>query len=106
MKKVKAKTYIDTLMHDSEFKKEFENEYAKLLVSEEIAKLRKSVHLTQEALAEKIDSTKSAISRYESASYRGYSLSLLGKIAHACDAEVEIKFVKHSGKRRQSKLSH
>ncbi len=90
----KVATYMDTLMKDERFREEFEKEYSKLLVSEKIAKLRKSAHLTQEALAQKIHSTKSAVSRYESAGYSGYSLPLLEKIAHACGAELEIKFVR------------
>lgn len=90
----KVKTYIDALMQDKKFKEEFDKEYSKLLISEKIAKLRKLAHLTQSALATKIRSTKSAVSRYESAGYRGYSISTLEKIAHACDAEVEIKFIK------------
>ena len=94
----KVKTYMDTLMQDKKFKEAFDKEYSKLLISEKIASLRKSAHLTQEALARKVHTTKSHISRYESASYKGYSLSLLEKIAHACGAELEIKFVKHRSK--------
>jgi len=84
---------MDQLMENKSFKAAFEQEYSKLLVSEEIARIRKEAHLTQDALARKIHSTKSAISRYESARYRGYSLSLLEKIACACNAGLEIKFV-------------
>lgn len=43
----KVKTYMDKLMEDKQFKKEFDQEYAKLLISEKIVKLRKSEHLTQ-----------------------------------------------------------
>lgn len=43
----KVKTYMDQLMEDKQFKKAFDKEYAKLLISEKIAKLRKSTHLTQ-----------------------------------------------------------
>ncbi|MGA1825457.1 MAG: helix-turn-helix domain-containing protein [bacterium] len=89
----KIKTYLDKLMENEEFKEKFEKEYSKLAISEKIAKLRKSAHLTQEALAEKVHTTKSAISRYESAGYNGYSLTLLEKIAHACGADVEVKFI-------------
>lgn len=95
MAKRKAKTYMDTLMQDKKFKEDFEKEYSRLLISEKIAKLRKSAHLTQESLAKRIRTTKSAISRYESADYQGYSLALLEKIAHACGAELEIKFKKY-----------
>ncbi|MFH1856257.1 MAG: helix-turn-helix transcriptional regulator [Candidatus Omnitrophota bacterium] len=89
----KVKTYMDKLMQNKNFKKEFEREYSDLLISESIAKLRKSARLTQESLAEKIHTTKSAISRYESADYHGYSIALLKKIANACGADIELKFV-------------
>ena len=87
------KTYLDVLMKDDKFREAFEKEYTKLLISEKIAKLRKEANLTQEVLAEKIHTTKSAISRYESASYSGYSISLLQKIAYACGAKVDVKFI-------------
>ncbi len=90
----KVATYLDKLMEDKSFRSAFEEEYANLLISEEIAKLRKSVHLTQEALAKRVHTTKSAISRYESARYRGYSVSLLEKIARACGADLLVKFRK------------
>lgn len=89
----KTKTYFDVLMKDKKFREAFEKEYLKVLISEKIAKLRKEAKLTQEALARKIHTTKSAISRYESADYSGYTISLLQKIARACNAEVDIKFV-------------
>lgn len=89
----KCKTYLDVLMKDKKFKEAFEREYMKLLISERIAKLRKEAKLTQEALAKKIHTTKSAISRYESAEYSGYTVSLLQKIARACNANVDVRFV-------------
>lgn len=89
----KPKTYFDKLMENDEIRKAFEEEYPKVVISEKIAKLRKEAKLTQEALARKIHTTKSAISRYESADYSGYTISLLQKIARACNAEVDIKFV-------------
>ncbi len=89
----KPKTYFDKLMQNKEIREAFEEEYQKLLISEEIAKLRKEAKLTQAALAKKIHTTKSAISRYESAEYSGYTISLLQKIARACNAEVDIRFV-------------
>ncbi len=96
----KVKTYMEKLLGDKQFKEAFEEEYLKLLISEKIAKLRKSAHLTQEALAKKMDTTKSAISRYESANYSGYSMSLLEKFARACGAVIEIKFVRNKGRKR------
>jgi DNA-binding XRE family transcriptional regulator len=93
MKQNKVKTYADKLLEDKVFKAEFEQEYKNLVISEKIAELRQKAHLTQEELAQKVHTTKSAISRYESNKYQGYSVSLLQKIASACEAELRISFV-------------
>ena len=93
MPEKKNKTYMDELMQDEEFKRLFDEEYQKLLISEKIAKLRKESHLTQKDLAKRIHTTKSAISRYESAGYRGYSITILFKIARACGANLKVSFV-------------
>ena len=93
MGKRKVKTFMDTLIADKEFRGKFEQEYQNLCISEQIAMARKSAHLTQEALAKQIHTTKSAISRYESADYAKYSISLLNRIAHACHADVKVVFI-------------
>jgi len=84
---------MDTLMSGEKFRERFDQEYQNLCISEQIAKARKKAHLTQEALAKQIHTTKSAISRYESADYAKYSLSLLSRIAHACEADLKVIFV-------------
>ena len=90
MEKKKVKTYLDTLMADKEFRERFDQEYQNLSISEQIARARKAAHLTQEALARRVHTTKSAISRYESADYNKYSISLLNRIAHSCDADLKV----------------
>ena len=90
MEKKKVKTYLDTLMADKEFRERFDQEYQNLSISEQIAIARKAAHLTQEALARRVHTTKSAISRYESADYNKYSISLLNRIAHSCDADLKV----------------
>ncbi len=96
----KGKTYADKLLADKKFKKDFDIEYKNLMISEKIAELRHKAHLTQEQLAKKVHTTKSAISRYESNNYAGYSVSLLQKIAVACGADLRIGFViRHDGKK-------
>ncbi|HSV43589.1 MAG TPA: helix-turn-helix transcriptional regulator [Candidatus Bathyarchaeia archaeon] len=89
----KVKTYADKLLQDKNFKEAFEQEYENLVISEEIAALRHQAHLTQEELAQRIHTTKSAISRYESNGYKGYSIALLQKIASACGADLQVSFV-------------
>ncbi len=93
MKRNKIRTYADKLLEDKNYKERFEREYKNLLVSERIAELRHKAKLTQEELARRVHTTKSAISRYESNSYKGYSISLLQKIAAACKADLQISFV-------------
>jgi DNA-binding XRE family transcriptional regulator len=88
----KAITYMDELLLDKDFKARFDEEYQRLVISEKIAKMRKEANLTQDALAKRIHTTKSAISRYESGAYRGYTVSLLSKIAIACGAKMKIVF--------------
>jgi DNA-binding XRE family transcriptional regulator len=89
----RTKTYMDKLMANQEFRKRFDEEYQNLCVGEQIARARHEAHLTQAALAKRAHTTKSAISRYESASYGGYSIPLLTRIAKACGAELKIVFV-------------
>lgn len=89
----KAKTYMNKLMEDESFRSKFDEEYHALCIGEQIARLRHRANLTQSDLAKRIATTKSAISRYESADYKGYSLPLLKRIAHACGTELKISFV-------------
>ena len=93
MKSTKMKTYADKLLENKNFREEFEREYKNLIISEKIAELRHKAHLTQEQLARKVHTTKSAISRYESNDYKGYSITLLQRIASACGADLRISFV-------------
>src|SRR3989338_1977236 len=93
MKVNKFQTYADKLLKDKNFKEIFDQEYKTLIISEKIAQLRHKAHLTQDQLARKIHTTKSAISRYESNNYKGYSVFLLQKIASACRADLRISFV-------------
>jgi DNA-binding XRE family transcriptional regulator len=87
------RTYADKLLSNEKFRKEFEAEYKNLVISEKIAELRHKANLTQEELAKRVHTTKSAISRYESNHYEGYSVSLLQRIAVACGADLRIGFV-------------
>ena len=68
-------------------------EYQNVCIGEQIAMARHYARLTQSALAKRVHTTKSAISRYESADYSGYSIPLLTRIAKACGADLRIIFV-------------
>ena len=89
----KTKTYMDKLMNNEEFRKRFDEEYQNICIGEQIARIRHRANLTQDALAKRTHTTKSAISRYENSDYKSYSLQLLNKIAKACGADLKVNFV-------------
>jgi transcriptional regulator with XRE-family HTH domain len=98
----KVETYMDRLMADAEFRKRFDEEYQNLCIGEQIARARHYARLTQSALAKRVHTTKSAISRYESADYSGYSIPLLTRIAKACGADLRIIFVACKHRKNES----
>jgi len=89
----KTRTYMDKLMENKEFREKFDKEYQNLCVAEKIAEIRHRANLTQDALAKRTCTTKSAISRYENSDYKSYSMPLLNKIAEACGTILKIDFV-------------
>ena len=88
----KTKTYMDKLMKNKEFREKFDEEYKNICIGEHIARIRHQANLTQDALAKRTHTTKSAISRYENSDYKSYSLPLLNKIAEACGTVLKIDF--------------
>src|SRR5438132_197117 len=74
-----------------------EEAYDEEVINAEIARkiydLRTKAGLTQQELANRVGTSKSAICRLEDADYEGHSLSMLKRIAAALDKRVEIRFV-------------
>ena len=98
----KTKTYMDKLMNNEEFRKRFDEEYQNICIGEQIARIRHRANLTQDALAKRTHTTKSAISRYENSDYKSYSIPLLNRIAEACGAELKIDFATRGEKKLKS----
>jgi DNA-binding XRE family transcriptional regulator len=85
--------FIEKAKKRDGFKKAYEDlgeEYA--LVREMLA-ARSRVGLSQEAVAERMGTTKSAISRLEAAGKHAPSVTTLKKYAHAVGCHLEIRFV-------------
>ena len=95
----KTRTYMDKLMENKEFREKFDKEYQNLCIGEKIAEIRHQAKLTQDSLAKRTRTTKSAISRYENSDYKSYSMPLLNRIAEACRAVLKIDFVPKRTKR-------
>lgn len=62
-------------------------------VSQLIYDARTQAGLTQQQLADLIDTTQSVVARLEDADYEGHSLSMLQRIASALNQRLEIHFV-------------
>lgn len=75
-------------------------EYEEALVDAEVGQMVHEIRvfegLTQQELASRIGTTASAISRLESANYRGHSLAMLRRIASAVGQRVVILFLPES----------
>ena len=76
---------------------EGEAAYEEAVINAEIARkiyaLRTKAGLTQQELADRVGTSRSAICRLEDADYDGHSLSMLKRIAEALDKRVEIRFL-------------
>ena len=83
---------------DPDFRKGFEEEYAKISIGEQLFSLRQNAKLTQEQLALRVGTTGSAISRYENAAYNRYELQTLRKIVEACGGHLRLVFEMRSQK--------
>jgi DNA-binding XRE family transcriptional regulator len=72
---------------------EYEEEVVNAEIARKIYALRTKAGLTQQELAVRVGTSKSAICRLEDANYQGHSLSMLKRIAAALDKRVEIRFM-------------
>jgi predicted transcriptional regulator len=72
---------------------QYEEEVINAEIARKIFQLRTKAGLTQQELADRVGTSKSAICRLEDADYDGHSLSMLKRIAEALDKRVEIRFL-------------
>jgi predicted transcriptional regulator len=78
---------------DPKREKEYEEQVINAEIARKIYRLRTKAGLTQQELADRLGTSKSAICRLEDADYEGHSLSMLRRIAEALDKRVEIRFL-------------
>lgn len=97
-KKKRTISWVEKKNLDTQFRKGFDDEYAKISIGEQLLNLRHEARLTQEELAQKVGTTGSAISRYENATYDRYELQTLRKIVEACGGHIRIIFESSSEK--------
>ncbi len=84
------------------FKKAYEDLKEEYALAREMLEARSRYGLTQEAVAERMGTTKSAVSRLESTGKHAPSLKTLKKYAQAVGCRLEIKLVPKSRLTRSS----
>lgn len=85
--------FIEKAKKRDGFKKAYEDLEEEYALVKEMLAARTRLGLSQEAVAELMGTTKSAISRLEAAGKHSPSLTTLKKYAHAVGCHLEIKFI-------------
>ena len=83
--------YLEDQLKDPDFVVRFEQAGKAWDIAIKMAVLRKEAGLSQKELAQMVGTSQQQISRLESPSYEGHSLSMLRRVAEALDAEVHVK---------------
>ncbi|MBN2564050.1 MAG: helix-turn-helix transcriptional regulator [Phycisphaerae bacterium] len=90
MKKTNFDRFLEQQLKDPVFAERFKAAGVAWDVALQIAALREKAGLSQRELARKLKTSQQNISRLESPSYEGHSLSMLRRVARALDAEVKV----------------
>ena len=91
--------YLEKQLQDTDFAKRFKKAGEAWDVALRLAALRKESGLSQKELAKRVGTSQQQISRLESPSYEGHSLSMLRRVVEALGASVHVEISK---KRRLS----
>src|SRR4030043_1503649 len=89
--------YLEEQLKDPDFAERFKKAGEAWDVAIKLASLRKSSGMSQKELAKRVGTSQQQISRLESPSYEGHSLSMLRRVAEVLGAtvHVEIQHKKH-----------
>ncbi len=86
------KSIFDKKMENPKFKAVYDEVSAEMHIGEQIAQLRHKVKISQLELAKRVDTSRTAIARYESGDYNGYNVGTLMRIARALHKRLKISF--------------
>jgi transcriptional regulator with XRE-family HTH domain len=90
MKKTNFDLYLEEQLKDPAFAERFERAGEAWDVALQLASLRERAGLSQKDLARKLRTSQQQISRLESPSYEGHSLSMLRRVAGVLGATVRV----------------
>ena len=92
MNKTNFDIFLEEQLRDPEFAARFKRAGEAWDVALQIAELREQAGLSQKDLARKLKTSQQQISRLESPSYEGHSLSMLRRVAKALHVQVRVVF--------------
>ena len=92
MKKTNFDSYLEEQLKDPVFADRFERAGEAWQVAMQIASLRQQAGVSQKELAQRLHTSQQQVSRLESPSYEGHSLSMLRRVAEALGATVHVTF--------------
>ena len=90
MSKTKFDSFLEEQLRDPDFAKRFKRAGEAWDVALQIVALREKAGLSQKELARKLRTSQQNVSRLESPSYEGHSLSMLRRVARALHARVRV----------------
>jgi transcriptional regulator with XRE-family HTH domain len=91
--------YLEEQLKDKDFVARFKKAGEAWDIALQLAALRKESGLSQKELAKRVGTTQQQISRLESPSYEGHSLSMLRRVAGFLGATVHVELKKDRGHR-------
>ena len=83
--------YLDEQLKDPGFAERFKEAGEAWDVAIQLAALRKESGLSQKELAKRVGTSQQQISRLESPSYEGHSLSMIRRVAEALGAKIRVE---------------
>jgi ribosome-binding protein aMBF1 (putative translation factor) len=97
------RTFLNAALKREGFRKAYEDLEEEYILIREMLAARSKSGLTQEAVAESMRTTKSAVSRLESAGRHAPSVTTLRRYAQAVGCRLEIKLVPNASQNRSTK---
>ena len=83
--------YLGERLEDQDFAEKFRKAGEAWDVAIQLASLRKSSGISQKELAKRVGTSQQQISRLESPSYEGHSLSMLRRVADVLGATIHVE---------------
>ena len=94
--------YLEDQLKDPDFAARFKKGGQAWEVAMQLAALRKESGLSQKELAIRLGTSQQQISRLESPSYEGHSLSMMRRVADALGATVQVRIEKKKRPRKHA----